>query len=71
MGDMTTPLQLASLFNHQAVFVWSDCLLGLGMDLLKDLLVGYMVLVGDAEYLVVAPHFLGVNSSLELCCESP
>ena len=71
MGDMTTPLQLASLFNHQAVFVWSDCLLGLGMDLLKDLLVGYMVLVGDAEYLVVAPHFQGLYSSLELCCESP
>ena len=51
--------------------MWSDYLLDLGMDLLKDLLVGYMVLVGDAEYLVVAPHFQGLYSSLELCCESP
>ena len=31
---MTIPLQFASLYNGQEVFVWSDCLLGLGMDFL-------------------------------------
>ena len=30
-----------------------------------------MVFVWDAEYLAVAPHFHGSNSSLELCCEGP
>ena len=37
---MTTPLQFASLYNGQEVFVWSDYLLDLG----TDFLVGTMVL---------------------------
>ena len=42
-GDTTIPLQFASLYDGQ-VFVWSNCLLDLGMDLL----VGNMVFVWDA-----------------------
>ena len=42
-GDMTMPLQFASLYNGQEVFVWSDCLL----DLDTDFLVGNMVFVWD------------------------
>ena len=38
------PLQFASLYDGRGVFVWSDCLLDLGMDLL----VGNMVFVFDA-----------------------
>ena len=38
---MTIPLQFASLYDHQEVFVWSDCLLHLG----TDFLVGNMVFV--------------------------
>ena len=34
MRDMSIPLQFASLYNGQEVFVWSDCLLDLGMDVL-------------------------------------
>ena len=33
-GDITIPLQFASLYGYQEVFVWSDCLLDLGMDFL-------------------------------------
>ena len=61
------PLQFASLYDRQEVFVWSDCLLDLG----TDFLFGKTVSVGDTEYLVVAPHFHGLYSSLELCCEGP
>ena len=43
-GDMTIPLQFASLYDSLEVFVWSDCLLDLGMDIL----VGNMVFVWDA-----------------------
>ena len=39
MGDMTIPLQFVSLYNGQEVFVWSNCLLDLGVDFL----VGNMV----------------------------
>ena len=39
--DMTIPLQSASLYDDQEVFVRSDCLLGPG----PDFLVGNMVLV--------------------------
>ena len=60
---MTIPLQFASLYDGQ-VFVWSDCLLDLG----TDFFVGNMVFVRD---LAVAPHFHGLYSSLELCCEGP
>ena len=42
-GDMTISLQFASLYVGQEVFVWSDCLLDLG----TDLLVGNMVFVWD------------------------
>ena len=66
-GDMTIPLQFASLYNGQEVLVWSNCLLDLG----TDFLIGNMIFVWDALYLVVAPHFHGLYSSLELCCESP
>ena len=41
---MTIPLQFASLYGGQKVFVWSDSLLDLG----TDFLVGSMVFVGDA-----------------------
>ena len=44
-GDMTIPLQFASLYDGQ-VFVWSDCLLDLG----TDCLVGNMVFVWDVQY---------------------
>ena len=42
-GDMTVPLQFASLYNGQEVFVRSTCLLDLGMDFL----VGNLVFVWD------------------------
>ena len=35
-GDMTIPLQFASLYDRQEVFVWSSCLLDLGTDSLVD-----------------------------------
>ena len=38
---MTIPLQFASLYDRQDVFVWSNCLLDLG----TDLLVGNVVFV--------------------------
>ena len=41
MGDMTIPIQFASLYNGQEVFAWFDCLLDLG----TDFLVGNMVFV--------------------------
>ena len=44
MGDMTIPLQFASLYGGQEVFVWSSCLLDLGTDFLA----GNMVFVWDA-----------------------
>ena len=40
-GDMTIPLQFASLYDGQEIFVWSNCLL----DLDIDFLVGNMVFV--------------------------
>ena len=40
-GDMTIPLQFASLYDGQGVFMWSDCLL----DLCMDFLVGKVVFV--------------------------
>ena len=64
---MTLPLQFASFYNGQEVLVWSDCLLDLG----TDFLVGNMVFVEDALHFAVAPHFHGLYSSLELCCEGP
>ena len=65
-GDMTIPLQFASLCNGQ-VFVWSDCLLDLG----TEFLVANVVFVWDVWYLAVAAHFHGFYSSLELCREGP
>ena len=65
-GDVTIPPQFASLYNGQ-VFVWSDCLLDLGIDFL----VGNMVFTWDASYFAGAPHLHGLYSSLELCCEGP
>ena len=38
---MTIPQQFASLYDGQEVFVWSNCLLDLG----TDILVGNMVFV--------------------------
>ena len=49
-GNMTIPLQFASLHDRQEVFGWSDCLLDLG----TDFLVGNMIFVWDAKYLAVA-----------------
>ena len=40
-GNMTIPLQFASLYDRQEIFVWSNCLLDLG----TDFLVGSMVFV--------------------------
>ena len=34
MVDMSIPLPFASLYHGQEVFVWSDCLLDLGIDFL-------------------------------------
>ena len=67
MGNMTIPLQFASLYNRQGVFVWSNCLLDLGTDFLA----GNMVFVWDVWYLAVASHFHDLYSSLELCCDGP
>ena len=64
---MTIPLQFASLYNGQEVFVWSDCLLGLG----TNFLVGNIVFVWDELYLAVGQHFQDLYSFLELCCEGP
>ena len=66
-GDMSIPLQFASLYDDQELFVSTDCLLDLG----TDFFVGNMVFAWDAWYLAVAPHFHGLYSSLELCCEGP
>ena len=38
---MTIPLQSASLYGGQEVFVWSDCLLDLGTDFLVGIMVLY------------------------------
>ena len=35
-GDISIPLQLASLYDGQEIFVWSDCLLDLGIDFFVD-----------------------------------
>ena len=64
---MTIPLQFASLYDRQEIFVLSNCLLDLGMNFL----VGNVVFVWDVQYLAVAPHFHGLYSSLELCCKGP
>ena len=42
-GNMTIPLQFASLYDRQEVIVWSNCLLDLG----TDFLIGNMVFVWD------------------------
>ena len=65
--DMTIPLQFASLYDRQEVFVWFNCLLDLG----TYFLVGNMVFVSDVLYLAIALHFHYLYSSLELCCEGP
>ena len=40
---MTIPLQLASLYDREEIFMWSNCLLDLG----TDFLVGNMVFALD------------------------
>ena len=58
-GDMSIPLQFVFLYDDQeGVFVWSGCLLDPGMDFL----IGNMVFVWDAQYLVVVPNFHGLYS---------
>ena len=42
-GDMTIPLQFASLYDRQEIFMWSNSLLDLG----TDFLFGNMVFVWD------------------------
>ena len=44
IGDMSIPLQFASLYDGQELFVWSDFLLSLG----TDFLFGNLVFVWDA-----------------------
>ena len=57
-GDMTIPLQFASLYGGQEVFVWSSCLLDLG----TDFLVGNMVFVTTC-HMMLSRHW-----SLLLSC---
>ena len=64
-GNMTIPLQFASLYDRHEVFVRSSCLLDLG----TDVLFGNMVFLLAVWYPAVAPHFHGLYSSLELYCE--
>ena len=66
-GNMTIPLQFTFLYDRQEISVRTNCLLDLG----TDFLVGNIVFVWDAWYLVVAPYFHGLYSSLELGCEGP
>ena len=40
---MTIPLQFASLYDHEEVFMWSNSLL----DLVMDFLIGNVVFVWD------------------------
>ena len=57
------PLQFASLYDDQKVFVCSGCLLDLG----RDFCIGKMAFVWEAW---VAPHF-HCSYSLQLCHEGP
>ena len=66
-GHKPIPLQFAFLYNGQEVFMWSSCMLNLG----TDFLVGNVVIVWDAWYFAVAPHFHGLYSSFQLCCGGP
>ena len=43
---MTIPLQFASLYDRQEIFMWSNCLLDLG----TDFLVGNMVFVSYKDH---------------------
>ena len=52
--DMAIPLQFASLYDRQEVFLWTDCLLDLGMDFL----VGNMVFVRKRRLVIVLPPML-------------
>ena len=61
-GNMTIPLQFASLYNGQRVFMWSDCLLDLGIDFLID----NMVFVWDALY----NQKLQTAFQIIVCCSS-
>ena len=65
-GNMTIPLHFDSLYDRQEVFVWSDCLLDLGIDFL----VGNMVCVwslyeGRLYPLVTQRAILASNKSNE------
>ena len=48
---MTIPLQFASLYDGQEIFMWSNCLLDLG----TDFVVGNMVFVCNKSYSRIAP----------------
>ena len=65
-GDMSIPLQFAFLYDGQEVFVWSDCLPGSSHRLPRGLNVLCVVFF---FFFSVAPHFHGLYSSLELCCD--
>ena len=52
---MSIPLQFASLYGGQEVFVWSDCLLNLG----TDFLVGSMVF--KKNFFIPIPNILTLN----------
>ena len=56
-GDMSVPLHFASAYDGQEVFVWSDCLLYLGMN----------SLVGKCAFLTSAfPCVMGIEADIYL-----
>ena len=57
MGDETIPLQFASLYDFQEVFVWSDCLLDLGMDfLIGNMVFACIILRSSAVRVQIHKH---------------
>ena len=66
MRNMAIPLQFVSRYNYQ-IFVWSNYQL----DLSTPFFIGKLLFIWDVWYLVVAPHFHGLYSPSERCCEGP
>ena len=66
---MTIPLQFASLYDRQEVFVWSNCLLDLG----TDFLVGNMVFVSYIQRLdlVTTGESISCNKRIQLNERAP
>ena len=51
-GDMSIPLQFASLYDGQEVFMWSDCLLDLCPDFLNGNVIWMKETKSSMEYLI-------------------